>query len=104
VSDTSIQWQLVNPEGAARVVAVQPAARLAALEGKTIGLSWNGKPGGDIALDEIAALLSQRHPGVRFIRCWEAVPESVAQRELSTEVIQAVANLQPDAVIVAQAD
>jgi hypothetical protein len=101
---TNQQWDLVNPEGAARPISLTPAARPASLTGKTIGLAWNGKPGGDEALDEIAALLAERVDGLRFIRYWEALPESVSQRELSPDVIQSMAELRPDLVIVSQAD
>ena len=104
MSDSAITWDLVNPEGASRPVSLEPAARPATLKGKTVGLAWNGKPGGDEALDEIAALL-RRHVGdVDFIRYWETLPESVSQRELSADVIQSMAEREPDLVIVSQAD
>jgi hypothetical protein len=104
VSDAAITWELVNPEGASRSISVTPARRPATLEGKTVGLAWNGKPGGDEALDEIAALLGQRIGGVRFVRYWDVLPESVSQRELSDDVIRRMAACQPDVVIVSQAD
>jgi hypothetical protein len=104
VSDAAITWQLVNPEGASRPISVRPAQRPATLEGKTVGLAWNGKPGGDDALDEIAALLEQRVNQIRFIRYWDVLPESVSQRELSEDVIRRMAAWQPDVVIVSQAD
>jgi hypothetical protein len=101
MGDMAIQWDLVNPEGAARAVTLHPAARLADLTGKTIGLAWNGKPGGDVALEHIAKLLGER---VRCIRFWERVPESVSPRELAEPVIRAMAAYQPDLVIVSQGD
>ena len=104
MTDAVLQWDLVNPEGACRPASLRPAARPSTLEGKRVGLAWNGKPGGEHALDEIAALLAERVPGVRCIRYWEAVPESVSQRELSGEVIQAMAACKPDVVIVSQGD
>jgi hypothetical protein len=104
MSADSIEWELVNPEGAARAVSLRPAVRPSRLDGMTIGLAWNGKPGGDDALDEIAARLDRQFEGIRFIRYWQTLPESVAPRELSRETIQAIANTAPDLVIVAQAD
>jgi hypothetical protein len=104
VTSEAIQWELVNPEGAARPISLSPASRPATLEGKAVGLAWNGKPGGDIALDEIGALLSQHVPGINLIRYWRAVPESVSARELSHEVVSAMAACHPDLVIVSQAD
>jgi|SRR5579864_8711975 len=99
-----MHWELVNPEGAARPASISPAPRPASLTGATIGLSWNGKPGGKEALEEIAALLHDEFPSTRFIRYWETHPESVAPRELSLQTIQAMAAGKPDAVIVSQAD
>jgi hypothetical protein len=99
-----IHWELVNPEGAARPVSLSPAPRPDTLDGKTVGLAWNGKPGGDEALDEIATLLTQQVAGIRCIKFWETLPESVAQRELGADVIRAMARSAPDLVIVAQAD
>ena len=83
---------------------ISPAARPATLEGKTVGLAWNGKPGGEIALDEIAVLLAAQVHDLRVVRYWQTVPESVSERELSPVVIQSMAAVQPDVVIVSQGD
>ncbi len=40
------------------------APRLRNLEGKTVGLFWNAKPGGDAALKRTSELLKARFPGV----------------------------------------
>src|SRR5579859_4139794 len=101
---SSMSWNLVNPEGAARPVSLRPAPRPTDLDGKTIGLAWNGKPGGEEALEEIARLLGERIRGVQFIRYWQELPDSVAPRELSPHTIQAMAAREPDLVIVSQAD
>ena len=45
---------------------VPAAKRLDTLEGKTIGLYWNQKPGGDIALAHMARELSHRFSGLTF--------------------------------------
>jgi hypothetical protein len=97
-------WDLVNPEGAARPTSLTPAPRPAALHGKTIGLAWNGKPGGEEALEEIARLLTERVSDVRFIKYWQEVPESVAPRELPQATLAQMAAHKPDLVIVSQAD
>jgi hypothetical protein len=98
------QWELVNPEGACRPASLRLPPRPTSLEGKTVGLAWNGKPGGEHALDEIARLLGEQVPSVRFIRYWEEVPDSVSPRELNARVIQAMADRQPDVVLVSQGD
>jgi ABC-type Fe3+-hydroxamate transport system substrate-binding protein len=104
VTSESVRWELVNPEGAARAVGLTPAPRPTSLEGKTVGLAWNGKPGGDVALESIAELLSQSDPSVRFIKYWQSHPESRSERELSAPVIDAMAAAKPDLVIVSQGD
>ena len=83
---------------------ISPAPRPAALGGKTIGLAWNGKPGGDVALNEIATLLSAQVPNVHFVRYWQTLPESVSERELSSAVIESIAAAKPDVVVVSQGD
>jgi hypothetical protein len=103
-SSTSITWDLVNPEGAVRTTALSPARRSADLRGKTIGLAWNGKPGGEEALEEIARLLREQVSGLRFIKYWQAIPDSVAPRELSQDTIRAMVGCKPDLVIISQAD
>ena len=45
---------------------INPAPRVADLSGKRIGLYWNMKAGGDVALDRTAELLRQRFPGTTF--------------------------------------
>jgi hypothetical protein len=100
----SLVWDLVNPEGSVRSTTLTPAPRVRSLDGKRVGLAWNGKPGGQEALEEIARLLGQSFAGLQFSRYWEAVPESVSPRELSAETIAAMAAHRPDLVIVSQAD
>jgi hypothetical protein len=104
MSANSTTWELVNPEGAARPPSLSPAARPTDLRGATIGLAWNGKPGGEEALEEIARLLNARVGGLNFIKYWEVLPETVSPRELNEETICAMAASKPDAVIVSQAD
>jgi hypothetical protein len=104
VSVEPVRWELVNPEGAARPAMISPVRRPAALAGATIGLAWNGKPGGDVALNEIAKLLAEQVPDARFVRYWQTLPESVSERELSSSVIESMAAARPDVVVVSQAD
>lgn len=60
--------EVLNP--VARVVeqSVPPAPRLSELTGKRIGLYWNMKSGGDIALDRTEELLRERFPDVTIQR------------------------------------
>lgn len=103
-NSSSLTWDLVNPEGAARMTSLTPAPRPATLHGKTVGLAWNGKPGGEEALEEIARILAERVRDIHFIKYWEEVPESVAPRELPDKTLATMAARKPDLIIVSQAD
>ena len=47
-------------------LTVRPAQRLDTLDGKTIGLYWNQKSGGDVALAHISERVRERYPNVQF--------------------------------------
>ncbi len=47
-------------------MTVRPAPRLDTLNGKTIGLYWNQKSGGDVVLSRVSELIRQRFPDVSF--------------------------------------
>ncbi len=55
-----------NPVAQTVSQQVEPAPRLGDLNGKHIGLYWNMKAGGDVALARIKARLEERYPGARF--------------------------------------
>ena len=47
------------------VDATAKAPRPSSLEGKTIGLVWNGKANGDVALRRVGELIQQRVPSIK---------------------------------------
>jgi hypothetical protein len=55
-----------NPVAKIVEAHVRPAERPASLEGKRIGLYWNYKSGGDVALERVRELLQERYPGTEF--------------------------------------
>ena len=61
------QIEVLNPVAQQRGDLQQHAVSLrpATLEGKTVGLMWNGFRNGDIALRRISELLKERFQGVR---------------------------------------
>ena len=61
-----VKLQILNPQASTAVAAVGLASRLSDLSGKTIGLYWNMKAGGDLALEQTAHFLGQRFPGTEF--------------------------------------
>jgi len=71
--------EIMNPVADIRQSKVSAAPRLGSLEGRTIGLFWNMKAGGDIALAAIAEELARRHPGVSFRHYVGAVGNLVRQ-------------------------
>lgn len=101
------EWELVNPEGVAQIVPMQPAPRLTSLEGKTVVLRWNGKPNGNVALDRVAELLTAQVKNVKIIKAYETNPEiSMISHTLekSREIAKKLAAKNPDLVIASQAD
>ena len=103
------EWELVNPAGVIEKVAVEPAKRITALEGKTIALRWNGKNNGDVVLDRLAELLSKKYPSAKVVKVYRDMADqnvskiSATQAE-SMRISKAVASVRPDIVIASQAD
>jgi len=58
--------EVFNPVARSAEVHVDPAPRLATINDKRIGLYWNMKTGGNVALDQVSKLLSKRYPSATF--------------------------------------
>ena len=58
--------EVLNPVAQQQVAKkyVPPAGRLARFDGQVIGLYWNYKHGGDVALQRVAEILKSRYAGV----------------------------------------
>ena len=69
-----VKLEFYDPSGT--LDASKPhAARLPSLAGKRIGLIWNGKPGGDVALNVVAEHIGKRFPDASFWRSdWYSYP------------------------------
>jgi len=91
---------VLNPIGIFKPERVAPAPRLKDLNNKKIGLHWNEKPRGDIALARVKELLEERFTGVqtRFL------PSTNIVRALSEEQLAEIMDWKPDAVVGATAD
>lgn len=59
------QLQILNPVAQTVHQTIPVASRLPDLQGKRVGLYWNMKAGGDVALARVAELLSTRYPGLQ---------------------------------------
>ena len=58
--------EVFNPVAETVKAHVAPAVRPTDLAGKRIGLYWNYKSGGDLALAHVKELLGKRYPDARF--------------------------------------
>ena len=68
-SESGAKLQVLNPRGEIELPPVAaPSARLANPEGKTIGLYWNGKAGGNHFWNGIEQLLRKRLPDTKILR------------------------------------
>ena len=78
--------------------------RLDTLDGKRVGLLWNGKPNGDVFLNRVAELLEKNYKSIKIIKVWEIDPDGTAiSNKYSDEALDRIAN-SADIVIASQAD
>lgn len=62
-----IEISILNPVADEKTKKeIKPASKLNDLNGKRIGLFWNGKSGGDVVLSQTAELLKKRFNGIIF--------------------------------------
>ena len=90
---------MLNPVGVLRYNPIPPAKRLDDLSGKKVGLYWNHKARGDVALSRAKELLSQRYEGMSFE--WFETPVSV---EASAEWFRNVKDSGVDGLIASSGD
>lgn len=62
------QLEVLNPVAISEEKNIPPAARPEELTGKRVGLYWNIKSGGDVALDRVEEVLKERFPGITTSR------------------------------------
>ena len=78
--------------------------RVDTLEGKRVGLWWNGKPNGDVFLNRVAELLEKNYKNIEIIKFWEVDPEGTAvSNKYSDELLDRIAD-SVDIVIASSAD
>ena len=63
-----VRLEVKNPVAEQSISKVKLAPRLSDLKGKTIGLYWNMKAGGDVVLDRTLELLSEKYEDLHFKR------------------------------------
>jgi hypothetical protein len=57
--NSNITLEVLSPVAKKVAISIQAAERPASLSNRTIGLVWNGKPGGDVAMKHLAELLKK---------------------------------------------
>ncbi|MBI2907165.1 MAG: hypothetical protein HYX92_05855 [Chloroflexi bacterium] len=60
--------EVANPVAEVRPEAIMPARRPNSISGKTVGLWWNTKSHGDVALSAAAEAIQQRYENVTIVR------------------------------------
>lgn len=70
-----------------KLIFQETAPRLSDLRGMKVGLYWNSKAGGDVALDEVARLLKSKYKNIEFENFLSA-SMSPATPEFMEKVIQ----------------
>jgi len=64
-----ITLEVLNPRGEVDPPPVQPPnKRLDTMDGKTIGIFWNGKENGYVFWDHVQVLLERKYPTVKVLR------------------------------------
>ena len=74
--------KVLSPVAATAPMHVRPADRPTSLDNKTVGLIWNGKPGGDVALGVVAEFVRKYFPEAKFFKSWwNSFPYTRSQME-----------------------
>jgi diacylglycerol kinase family enzyme len=89
--------------GDAEVDRFETADRLADLNGKRIGLFWNGKPNGDLFLNRFAERLKARFDDLTVVRLWEVEPGTRTALGNTTDHLKLMAR-EADLVLAASGD
>jgi len=96
-----LDWEVLNPEGVKLTEEVRINPHPASLLGKTIVLTWNGKPNGDVFLNRVGELLLSQAKIGKLIKLWEVFPNLIRTYSLprSSELARAVSTQKPDLAI-----
>lgn len=96
-----VSLEVLNPVAKLSTQEVTFASRLGDLSGKTIGLLWNNKPGGDTVNQFTAELLAERFSGTRFRNYYGSMGIDV--RHVTAEDVNKMAK-ECDAIVGSVAD
>ena len=96
-----LDWEVLDPEGVTLTEEVKINPHPSSLIGKTVVLTWNGKPNGDVLLNRVGELLLHQARIGKLIKLWEVFPNLIRTYSLprSAELARAVSTLKPDLAI-----
>lgn len=86
----TVSLRCLNPQGVFKVQElVIPADRLTSLEGKTIGIFWDGKAGGNNFCIAVEQLLNERFPNVKtmYVEWNNVVLAEKVKKEMDTFIL-----------------
>ena len=98
-TESAYSLKISNPVGIFRFSPLPHAKRLDGLRHKRIGLYWNNKARGEVALERVKELLSERYEGISYE--WFETPISV---EATKEWFENVKRSGVDGVIASSGD
>ncbi len=98
-----VNLEVLNPVADKPKRKFELAPRLSSLSGKTVGLYWNGKPGGNIIRERTAQLLSQKFKGIRLKEYTPAGVSMTGDVGINTEVLETIVR-ECDAIVGNTAD
>jgi hypothetical protein len=94
-----VSLAIVNPVATIEVAGVKPAKRLTDLNNKRIGLFWNRKARGEVALRKIGEVLKQRFRGMEI-----TFFEMQTSVTIEPHQIESLRQMRNDAIISASGD
>src|SRR5215831_10430618 len=83
------EFTVRNPVAEPAGLTVPPAARLDSLRAVRLGLFWNQKDGGDVALEELSRLIQARFgtAELRFYGTFPALPELIKETAAECDAV-----------------
>jgi hypothetical protein len=81
----SYRLAVLNPMARTEMIRAEPATRPPSLDGRVLGLWWNTKKGGEVALERLADHLGTRYSGLRVEWFREHYPASAETMQACAE-------------------
>lgn len=96
IQNDNIEWEVLNPLAEYETAVFTLSPRLTDLNGKTVGLFWNGKPNGNVLLEAVGKLLEERFKNIKLIKFWLHISVGSDNQKRIAEQCDAVISAQGD--------